>query len=87
MLKAECDRGKASIMTRGSILDICSDIGFLICDIYSVLLEQDKEGAEQFKSVMMTATLPFSPVWDPIRFSENSSPRVCIINGEGDQNE
>lgn len=51
------------IMVQGNALEVVSEIGYVIADIYNGMKRYDPEMAKAFQHLVGVAYLPESPVW------------------------
>ena len=54
---------KNEIYVRGNALQIVSELGYVIADIYNGMKNSDPGMAEAFRHLVSVAYLPASPVW------------------------
>lgn len=63
--KIDCDARKLEVQLKGSIVDLCSDLGLLIGHVYCRLLEKDPQLADGMRHLMVALVSDESPVWIP----------------------
>lgn len=77
------DLAAGEISFQGSILDIASELGVAIGDIYSRLMDINKIHAEMFKAAVSSALASGSPVWEYM--PGNGVSIVIPMGGAGDE--
>ena len=70
MIKYSCNNGDIELELNGDIAELCSDIDMLILEVYTKLLETDKDEADVFKHCIKRS------VEDEICFKQKFTPMI-----------
>lgn len=66
MVKIHVDRqqGVERVQMRGSLDDVCGELGYALFVLYRNLCRENREAAEQFRELMRVVLGDDSPTWD-----------------------
>lgn len=74
MIKANIDKGRATVMTSGTAHDIVGELGLMVGHIYKVVKDRNPRTADVFRIAVQAVVSDASPIWQI-----DTAPDLAIV--------